>query len=56
MHQEKLLPLIRKKVLENLNDYLSTKELDDIDNYIVPAALGDDQGILGALKLAMDAV
>ena len=55
MHQEQLFPLIRKKVLEQLNGYIVTKELKDIDNYIVPASLNDDQGIMGAVKLAMDA-
>ncbi|MCR5771527.1 MAG: ROK family protein [Butyrivibrio sp.] len=56
MHQEQLFPLIRKKVLEQLNGYVITKELADIDNYIVPASLNDDQGIMGAVKLAIDAV
>ena len=55
MHQEKLFPLIRKKTLELLGGYLNTKELADIDNYIVPASLNDDQGIMGAVKLAIDA-
>ncbi|SER68226.1 fructokinase [Butyrivibrio fibrisolvens] len=55
MHQEQLFPLIRKKVLEQLNGYIVTKELKDIDNYIVPASLNDDQGIMGSIKLAMDA-
>lgn len=55
MHQEQLFPLIRKKVLEQLNGYVLTKELKDIDNYIVPASLNDDQGIMGSIKLAMDA-
>ena len=55
MHQEKLFPLIRKKTLEQLGGYLNTKELADIDNYIVPASLNDDQGIMGAVKLAIDA-
>lgn len=55
MHQEQLFPLIRKKVLEQLNGYVLTKELADIDNYIVPASLNDDQGIMGAVKLAIDA-
>lgn len=55
MHQEQLFPLIRKKVLEQLNGYIVTKELKDIDNYIVPASLNDDQGIMGAVKLAIDA-
>ena len=55
MHQEQLFPLIREKVLEQLNGYIVTKELKDIDNYIVPASLNDDQGIMGSIKLAMDA-
>ncbi|MBQ9608975.1 MAG: ROK family protein [Lachnospiraceae bacterium] len=55
MHQTQLFPLIRKKVLENINGYIVTKELEDIDNYIIPAGLNDDQGIMGAIKLAMDA-
>ena len=56
MHQEQLFPLIRKYVAEFMNDYLHTAELSDLDHYIVPAALADDQGIMGCLKLAMDAV
>ncbi|WP_027215968.1 ROK family protein [Butyrivibrio fibrisolvens] len=55
MHQEQLFPLIRKKVLEQLNGYIITDELKDIDKYIVPASLNDDQGIMGAVKLAIDA-
>ena len=55
MHQKQLFPLIRKKTLEQLGGYINTKELEDIDNYIVPASLNDDQGIMGAVKLAMDA-
>ena len=45
MHQEQLFPLIRRKVKELVNGYICSKELDDIDNYIVPASLNDDQGI-----------
>ena len=55
MHQMHLFPLVRKKVLEKLNGYLATKELENIDDYIVPAGCNDDQGIMGAIKLAMDA-
>ena len=55
MHQTQLFPLIRKKVLENINGYIITKELEDIDNYIIPAGLNDDQGIMGAIKLAVEA-
>ncbi|MGB4658241.1 MAG: ROK family protein [Mobilitalea sp.] len=52
MHQEQLFPLIRTKVLELLNGYLQTSELSDIDHYIIPASLQDNQGIMGCLKLA----
>ncbi|WP_026523450.1 ROK family protein [Butyrivibrio sp. MB2005] len=55
MHQEQLFPLIRKKFKELVNGYIVTKEMDDLDNYIVPASLNDDQGIMGAVKLAIDA-
>ena len=54
MHQEQLFPLIRKKVLEKINNYIETKELKDIDNYIVPCSLNDKQGILGSFKIGLD--
>ena len=53
MHQLQLFPLIRSKVKELLNGYLNTKELADLDHYIVPASLNDDQGIMGCLQLAV---
>lgn len=55
MHQEKLFPLIRKKVIELLGGYLNTPELKDIDNYIVANSLNDNQGILGAMELGRQA-
>ncbi len=55
MHQEQLLPLVREKVADMLGGYMQTKELSDLASYLVPPSLGDDQGILGALKLGMDA-
>lgn len=54
MHQEHMMPLVRKEVLRQLNGYLKTKELEDIENYIVLPSLNDNQGIMGAMKLAMD--
>lgn len=56
MHQEQLFPLIRKKVTEMIGGYLNTRELADMDNYIVPASLHDDQGIMGCIKLGLDAL
>ncbi len=52
MHQEQIFPLVRKKTLELLSGYINTKEIGDIDHYIVPASLNDNQGILGCAKLA----
>ncbi len=56
MGQAQLFPLIRKYVLEYINDYIDTKELRNINAYITPAALNGNQGIMGALKLAEMAV
>ena len=56
MHQKQLFPLIRKKTAKLLNGYLPTKELSDMDSYIVPASLNDKQGIMGAIKLALDEI
>ena len=51
MHQEQLFPIIRRKFAEYMNGYIKTPELADLDHYIVPASLHDDQGIMGALRL-----
>lgn len=56
MHQEQLFPMIRKYVAEMLNGYIKTKELQDMEHYIVPASLHDDQGIMGCLELARRAM
>lgn len=53
MHQTQLLPMIRDRFTILLNGYLKTKELDDMNTFIVAQSLEDKQGILGALKLAM---
>lgn len=51
MKQEQLFPLIRKAVKELNANYIVTKELQELDSYIVPVSLEDNQGILGALEL-----
>ncbi len=55
MHQQQLLPLIRREVEKQLNGYLQTAELASPEEYIVSYSLNDDQGILGCVKLAMNA-
>lgn len=56
MHQTQLFPLIRKKFLELLNGYIVTKEIEDIEHFIVPYSLHDDQGIMGCIRLAWNAL
>lgn len=54
MHQEHMLPLILEKTVKLLNGYISTEEIERIGEYIVLPSLNDNQGIMGALKLAMN--
>ena len=54
MHQPQMLPLIRAEVQRQLNGYIKTRELDDLEHYIVSYSLDDNQGIMGCLKLAMN--
>ncbi|GIV59886.1 ROK family protein [Rhodocaloribacter litoris] len=56
MHQRQLFPMIRHRVRQILNGYVAHDALaDGIDAYIVPPALGDRAGVLGALALAREA-
>lgn len=55
MKQPSLLKLVRQETMAQLNRYVQGKGLEDPESYIVAPSLNDDQGILGALKLAMDA-
>jgi fructokinase len=55
MKKPGLLPMVRKKVIKQLNDYVKSSEIiDNIDSYIVPPALGDLSGVLGAIALARE--
>lgn len=57
MHKTHLFPMIRKNTRDFLNGYVNISEImDNIDSYIVPPALGDNAGAIGALILAMDAL
>lgn len=57
MHQEKLFGMIRKEVQRLLNGYVANEMIEErIDDYIVPPALGEDPGIMGAVKLGLDAL
>ncbi|MBN2149261.1 MAG: ROK family protein [Anaerolineales bacterium] len=56
MSQMQLFPLVRQRVQLLLNGYVQSPALlTEIDQYIVPPALGGRAGVLGALALAQDA-
>ncbi len=55
MHQEQMLPLIRQEVRRQMHGYIQGKGMEKLDDYIVPIGLNDNQGVMGAIKLAMDA-
>jgi len=54
MDQPQLFPLVRQKLLALNNNYIRHPSLtpEGIDAYVVPPALGNRAGILGALALA----
>jgi fructokinase len=53
LHQEQVFPRVRHEVRQLLNNYIQVPELHvQLDDYIVPPALGDQAGVLGALALA----
>ena len=56
MDQQHLFPRIRARLSDILNGYVKSPHiLEHIDNYIVPPALGNKAGVLGAIALAMEA-
>lgn len=53
MERRSLFPMVRTQVLELLNDYVQAPSLlEQIDAFIVPPALGNKAGVLGAFALA----
>lgn len=57
MQQPQLSPLVRRQVQELLNGYIVSPMIAErIDEYIVPPALGNRAGVLGAIALAARAV
>lgn len=54
MHQEQLFPMVRSRVKELLNGYVHHEMIEEkIEEYIIPPALGENPGILGAIQLGM---
>ncbi|WP_020007939.1 ROK family protein [Salinicoccus albus] len=53
MKQMQLYPLIKESFTALMNGYI---KIDDIDQFIVPPELNDDQGILGAAVIAKEII
>lgn len=56
MKQPALLPLVREKFTDLLAGYIRTKEVADVEHYIVGASLNDNQGVMGCIGLALQAM
>ena len=54
-HQESLLALVRQEAVKQLAGYIRAEALIHPETYIVGVSLNDNQGVMGAVKLAMDA-
>ena len=53
MQQQWLVPLVRSELVRLLNGYVLSRELaENLNQYVVPAMLGNRAGIAGALDLA----
>jgi len=57
MNEPSLFPLVRARTAELAGGYFDAPQLrEGLDDYIVPPALGDRSGVVGALELARIAV
>lgn len=57
MRQKQLYTMMRPLVLKKLNGYIHHQTLlNHINEYIVPPALGDEAGLLGAIALAKQSI
>ena len=57
MQCDVLFPLVRRHVQAALNGYVQSADITErIDAYIVPPALGNRAGVLGAIALAIEAL
>lgn len=57
MRQAHLLPQVRRDVLDLLAGYVNAPEIvERMDDYLVPPALGERSGVLGAIALAQAAL
>lgn len=55
MHQQELLPLVRKTMLKLVNGYIDAGQLPPMEDYIKAPQLWPDSGLIGAALLAKKA-
>lgn len=53
-HHEGLLAAVRGAVVRRLAGYVQTREVLDIDHYLVGPELGDNQALLGCMELVLN--
>lgn len=57
MHQPSMFPMLRAELLRVLGGYVRMPQIEQqIESYVVPPALGDRAGVLGAMALAEQAL
>ena len=54
LRRKGLIERTRAETVEILNGYVESRYLEDMNEYIVPPALGDRAGVLGAIALLLD--
>lgn len=55
MEQPQIFPLLHRKLQQSLNGYVQSPAiLERIDQYVVPPALGNRAGVLGAIALGLE--
>jgi fructokinase len=53
LHLDGLVDRLRARLVDRLNGYLDVPDITEhVDRYVVPPALGDHAGVLGAIELA----
>jgi fructokinase len=52
MKREELFPLIRSELVRTLGGYVRAEEILEGGGYVLPPALGDQAGVIGAIALA----
>lgn len=55
-HQRGLLEKVREQVRLHVNGYIQNSCMEDLEHFLMPPSLNDNQGVMGCAKLAMNAL